>query len=244
MVRPGTVQRQASVLCLASGRGFGKTIRGTGHRPVPRTPLLRPVLPAVLPAESAPRGSFLLGSAYICTGKLPINTVLLLIWVICVWGSSPRAGGEGVIVRDPIHRGFTPARAGGAGFPPPPLAMVKGSPPRARVGRDLSKHVPVQMGFTPARAGGALAASRSPAYARVHPRARGWGSPSEGVTGAVVLEPLRAPLFCPCAGCWSALAVCQAALCGFGGVLGVASRASRNRMRRTSPTARSSDPNS
>ena len=31
---------------------------------------LRRVLPAVLPAEPAPRGSFLLGSAYICTRKL------------------------------------------------------------------------------------------------------------------------------------------------------------------------------
>ena len=31
---------------------------------------VRRVLPAVLPAEPAPRGSFLLGSAYICTPKL------------------------------------------------------------------------------------------------------------------------------------------------------------------------------
>ena len=44
--------------------------------------------------------------------------------------------------------------------------------------------------------------------------------------------------------CLSALVVSQAAFCGFGPVFGVASSASRSRIRRTSPTARSSDPNS
>ena len=44
--------------------------------------------------------------------------------------------------------------------------------------------------------------------------------------------------------CLSAVVVSQAAFCGFGPVFGVASNASRSRMRRTSPTARSSDPNS